>query len=174
MPKLKRATRVGEDWELSFGKHKGKRFSQIAGRSFRYIVWLAGYCDYKGEVLEAGRAAARNNGLRAQVTDSNWHDACLHCSTDTLGKERDKIYRCTVAGDTEEETMALLELYCDSAWVKRFHGLYTAWLHIRKTQPDSVEAARLYLEANKLCLYCGHENANAFTESCGCAKKRSD
>lgn len=172
MPKAKRGRLPGDEFQLTFGKHAGKQLCQLGGRSFRYIVWLAGYSEHEGVMMETGRKAARLNRTKRQLAESDdgLGEICVHCRYKTLGDERDNIFRCTLAGETEAETMVNLERHWDCQFARRFHSYYSAWVHVNREHPDAVEAARRYLELNRICLYCGKPQANPLpaAQSCGC------
>lgn len=172
MPRVRRSRLPGDGFELTFGKHAGKQLYQLGGRSFRYIVWLAGYAEYEGVMMEAGRKAAKLNGTKRQLAEASddLDVICVHCRYETLGGERDNIFRCTLAGETEAETMVNLERHWDCQFARRFHSYYSAWVRVNREHPDAVEAARRYLELNRVCLYCGKPQAVKLpvAQSCGC------
>lgn len=153
MPKVKKSNNLfGGDFLLTFGKHRDESFRQLHGRSFRYIVWLSGHVVDNSGVKTQEQSVAEKIGT--QQDPRTGAKQCLHCEypeDDITANQK----QCELVGNTVEETLELIRQNPQSEYLKVEQGYYFGWLKVSREHPEAVEAARLYIDKNKLCYRCG-------------------
>lgn len=141
----------GGDFVISFGRHRGKTLDQLRGRSWAYLIWVSGkirvdgvnYVDHTGYVVA-------KIGIKSEQ-----FERCAHC-VDGLDRVKGEATQCDVAGETLVETEQRLTASPEAEkFLRRWHPMYSAWLHIKTEHPAAVLTVQRYLEDNEICYNCG-------------------
>lgn len=142
------------DFLITWGKHKGKTLQQLRGRSFGFIVWLTGQLrGTYGEYIDCELWAVDKLGCKFDYRSKT--KICYHCEFPDLHSPKECLFE--LAGETKEEGQMNLDSRLDEKFVQDHFGLYTHWKKVQKEHPEAIDAAKLFIALNRLCLNCGKQ-----------------